>query len=139
MLDSALWLAACTSAHRAALWVPCRPGIYVNLPPFGPSCVGHGNLVDIPTGGDTALPADYDYNGVAGSAPSPSMAPTMGPTLGPMEAPTAAPTEAPSAAPVPSPPAAPTPVPTPPTGGASAAGTSLAAALLALLAGALVL
>lgn len=115
--------------------LPCRPGIYVNLPPFGPSCVGNANLVDIPTGGDTALPADYDYNGVGGSAPSPTIAPTMAP----MEAPTAAPTEAPPAAPVPSPPVAPAPVPTPPTGGAAAAGASLAAAALALLAGALVL
>lgn len=132
------------AAHQAASWAgppPTRPllrrpGIYVNLPPFGPSCVGNANLVDIPTGGDTTLPADYDYNGVADGAPSPAAAPT----LPPMEAPTAAPTEAPTTAPpVSSPPAAPAPVATPPTAGASTAGASLAAVALAVLAGALAL
>ncbi|KAL4424138.1 hypothetical protein ABPG75_001439 [Micractinium tetrahymenae] len=116
-----------------------QPGIYVNLPPFGPDCVGNANLVDIPTSGDTALPADYDYNGVTGPAPSPAGTPTVAPTEAPAAGPT--PSEAPAAAPVSSPPAAPAPTPTPapPTGGASAAGASLVAAALALLAGALAL
>lgn len=118
-----------------------QPGTYVNLPAFGPECVGAGNLVDTPTGGSTTLPADFDYNGMAaGGTPAPTI-PEVGPSPAPgPEAGGADGVLAPSPAPTPvsSPAAVPAPAPTP-SSGASAAAASLVAAVLALLAGALVL
>ena len=137
--------------------LPRRPGDYVNIPPFGADCVGQGQLVDV--AGASAVPSDYDYNGLQGSSTpeepveptepvaSPSTAPvlpedTAAPAPAPEERPADSPVAAPSPAPaepspVPVPSPVPSPVPTPPSAAPlSAAASSLLAAVLAVLAAA---
>lgn len=135
----------------------CRPGDYVNIPPFGADCVGQGQLVDV--AGASAVPPDYDYNGLQGSitpeepveptepVASPSTAPVLpedtaapapAPEERPADTPVAAPSPAPAeSSPMPVPSPVPSPVPTPPSAvPLSAAASSLLAAALAVLAAA---
>ena len=113
-----------------------QPCIYVNVPPFPGTCVGNGNVVDVP--GSTTVPAEYDYNGLKPGAatPSPPTAPT--PTAAPSPSP--APVPSPSPKPVPSPPVeAPPPAAAPSSGASPVAAASMLAAVLAMLAGAVLL
>lgn len=134
-----------------------QPGDYVNIPPFGADCVGQGQLVDV--AGASAVPSDYDYNGLQGSitpeepveptepVASPSTAPVLpedtaapapAPEERPADTPVAAPSPAPAeSSPMPVPSPVPSPVPTPPSAvPLSAAASSLLAAALAVLAAA---
>ncbi|KAI3424264.1 hypothetical protein D9Q98_009618 [Chlorella vulgaris] len=129
-----------------------QPGTYVNIPPFPESCVGAGNLVDVR--GQTTVPASYDYNGLGKPAPAPAATPgapapaaapepqpeaeAVAPSPEPAApAPASEPTEAPAPAPAADTPPATAVVPT--SAAASVSVASLLAAVLALLAGAMLL